>query len=122
MAFQYSSKDPQASLNKVRIILEKIIRKVYAHEVGEERDELMIGAALRDPLLRNAIERRILSRMNAIRSMSYLAVHGEHVTPKDAMQSIDNLCDVMEWYINKYDVASGAKSQIWFKKRTFIYS
>jgi len=112
VAFKYSSTDPQASLNKVRIILEKIIRRVYKNEVGEPPEELMIGAALRDPQLRSAIDRRILSKMNAIRSMSNLAVHGEYVTTKDAMHSIDNLCDIMDWYMNKYEIASQ-----YYKKR-----
>jgi hypothetical protein len=109
MAFHYSSKDPQASLNKVRIILEKIVRKIYAHEVGEEREDLMLGAALRDPRMKQAIERRILSKMHSIRSMSNLAVHGERVTANDAMKSIDNLCDVMDWYIGKYDTEEKKK-------------
>jgi len=105
-AWQYSSTDPQASLNKVRIILEKIVKRVYAIEIGEEPGDLMIGSALRDPVFRKNIERRIHSKMNAIRSMTNLAVHGEHVTANDALHSLDNLCDVMEWYIFKYESGS----------------
>src|SRR5262249_52700096 len=45
---------------------------------------------------------RISARMNAIRDMGNLGPHGEVVEPQDAMRVLEDLCEVLEWYEQRY--------------------
>jgi tetratricopeptide (TPR) repeat protein len=103
LALEYVTKDPQSSLTKSRIVLEKILNKIYEIEMKKEPKKLEIGYILNDNQFTRNIDRRILSRMNSVRDMANLGAHGEEVMPKDATRVLDDLCEVVEWYLKKYE-------------------
>lgn len=101
-AFNYINSDPSGSLNKTRIVMEKILVDIYQREMEVPPKKPMIGEILKDNQFTRKIERRILSRMHAIRDMSNLGTHGEKVHPEDAIDILDNLTEVIKWYFGKY--------------------
>jgi hypothetical protein len=101
-ALDYIQEDPPSSLTKSRTILEQILLNIYKLEMNQEPKKFEIGALLNDNQFTRKIDRRIVSRMNAIRDMCNLGVHGENVNPKDAKIVLDNLCEVLEWYFENY--------------------
>jgi hypothetical protein len=101
-ALKYISNDPEGSLGKSRTILEKILLDVYKIEMNSEPKKFELGAMLNDNQFTRKIQRNIVSRMNAIRDMANLGVHGEIVNDKDAKDVLNNLCEVIEWYIDNY--------------------
>ena len=101
-ALEYIENDPHSSLTKSRTILEQIILNVYELEMGQEPKRIELGAVLTDNQFTRKIDKRIISRMNSIRDMCNLGVHGEKVFSKDAKIVLDNLCEVLEWYFENY--------------------
>ena len=101
-AFNYLQSDPAGSLNKTRIVMEKILFDIYNHEMGEPPKKKLIGDILKNNQFTRKIERRILSRIHAIRDMSNLGTHGEMVYKEDAIDILDNLIEVIMWYFDKY--------------------
>jgi hypothetical protein len=101
-ALIYIDDDPHSSLTKSRTILEQILLNIYKLEMDQDPKKFEIGAILTDNQFTRKIDRRIVSRMNAIRDMSNLGVHGENVSPGDAKIVLDNLCEVLEWYFENY--------------------
>jgi HEAT repeat protein len=102
LALRYIQADAASSLTKSRIVLEKLLLRVYAAEMGREPRKPLLGDMLSDNQFTRKIERRILSRMNAIRDMANLGPHGDAVEPKDAASVLDALCEVMDWYLLRY--------------------
>jgi hypothetical protein len=82
--------------------MEKLLLKIYTIEMGQEPRKPLLGEMLADNQFSRKIERRILSRMNAIRDMGNLGPHGEPVEPSDAAKVLDDLCEVMDWYLGRY--------------------
>lgn len=105
-AFDYTHSDPQSSLTKVRIILEKIVFDIYQSEMKIEPGEKSIGEILREEKFKKRITPNILSRINSIRTMSNIATHGNEVTVNDAIDTLENLCEVFEWYLKRYKFKS----------------
>jgi hypothetical protein len=101
-ALEYIENDPQSSLTKSRTILEQILLNIYKLEMGQEPKRIELGAILTDNQFSRKIDKRIISRMNSIRDMCNLGVHGEKVISKDAKIVLDNLCEVLEWYFENY--------------------
>ena len=64
---------------------------------------------LTDNLFTRRIDRRILSRMNAIRDMGNLGPHGESVEPSDAARVLDDLCEVLDWYLRRYSLSTAPR-------------
>lgn len=102
-ALDYLSSDPQSSLTKSRVILEKLLLQLYRGTMTREPARPMIGDMLSDRAFTAALPRRIVARMNAIRDMSNLGPHGEEVDATDAMRVMRDLIDVLEWYVSHYD-------------------
>lgn len=98
-ALLYLSRDPQSSLTKSRIVLEKILFQILNDLLGRSPKRPMIASMLEERQLLEKIPRRILNRMNSIREMSNLGPHGEHVTQADASRVMADLLDVLEWYV-----------------------
>jgi hypothetical protein len=94
--------DAGSSLTKSRIVMEKLLIKIYTIEMGQEPRKPLLGDMLLDNQFTRKLERRIVARMNAIRDMSNLGPHGETVEPGDAARVLDDLCDVLEWYLGRY--------------------
>ncbi len=71
-ALAYLSSDPQSSLTKCRIVLEKILTSIYIYEMGKEPSKGMIGNILSDKAFAVKIPPRIRARMNFIREIANL--------------------------------------------------
>jgi hypothetical protein len=105
LALQYVQRDPGSALTKARSILEKLLVRVYTAEMVQEPRKALLGDMLVVNQFTRKIVRRILSRMNAIRDIGNLGPHGESVEPSDAARALDDLCEVLEWYLGRYTVA-----------------
>jgi hypothetical protein len=101
LALQYIRSDAASSVTKSRLIMEKLLERVYLDEMGREPRKAMLGDMLADNQFTRRIERRIIARMNAIRDMGNLGPHGEKVHPGDAARVLDDLCEVLDWYISR---------------------
>jgi len=101
LACAYTQVDPASSLTKSRIVMEKLLLDVYVHEMGHEPRKPLLGDMLADNQFTRKIERRILSRMNAIRDMANLGPHGEAVEASDASRVLDDLCNILDWYVDR---------------------
>jgi hypothetical protein len=99
LAYRYIQPDAASSLTKSRIILEKLLVQVYVKEMGKEPRKPLLAEMLADNQFTSKIERRILSRMNGIRDLGNLGPHGENVEPSDAARVLDDLCEVLDWYL-----------------------
>ena len=102
LALEYVPKDPSASLTKSRVILERLLLSIYSHEIKAEPKRKELGHILNDNQFTRRIERRILSRMQSVRDMGNLGSHGESVNSHDAIRVLIDLCDIIEWYCDKY--------------------
>ena len=107
-ALHYIRPDPGSSLTKARAVLEKLLSTVYATEMGRDPRRPLLGDMLIDNQFTRKVERRILARMDAIRGLSNLGPHGESVEPSDVTRVLDDLCDVLEWYLRRYAVTPPA--------------
>jgi hypothetical protein len=101
LALSYIRSDAGSSLTKSRLVLEKLLVVVYTSEMGQEPRKPLLGDMLVDNQFTRRIERRILSRMNAIRDMGNLGPHGDAVEPSDASRVLDDLCEVLEWHLRR---------------------
>jgi hypothetical protein len=110
-ALNYIKPDAASSLTKSRVILEKVLIRTFTVEMGKEPRKPLLGDILADNQFTRRIERRILSRMNAIRDMANLGPHGEPVEPKDAFRVLDDLCEVLNWYLQRYGEGSEIKPE-----------
>jgi hypothetical protein len=103
LAFRYVHSDAGSSLTKSRLVMEKVLLRIFTLEMGHEPRKPLLGEMLADNQFTRKIERRIVSRMNAIRDMGNLGPHGEPVEPSDATKVLDDLCDVLDWYLRRYN-------------------
>lgn len=102
-ALGYLSSDPAGSLTKSRVVLEKVLVALFREAMKKEPPRPMIGEMLADKAFLATIPRRIAARMNAIRDMSNLGPHGEHVDATDAVRVMRDLIDVLDWYVTHHD-------------------
>jgi Domain of unknown function (DUF4145) len=105
-ALRYIGSDAASSLTKSRVVLEKLLVQVFKAETGREPRKPLLADMLSDNQFTRGLERRVLSRMNAIRDMANLGAHGEVVNPSDASRVLGDLCDVLDWYLTRYGPAS----------------
>jgi len=94
--------DAASSLTKSRIVLEKLLIRLYVLEMSKEPRKPLLGDILADNQFTRKIERRILARMHSIRDMGNLGPHGASVEPSDAARVLEDLCEVLEWYLQNY--------------------
>ena len=71
-SLDYVASDPQSSLTKCRIVLEKVLRCIYAQEMLRQPTGAMVGNILSDKDFVGRLPRRMLARMNAIRDIANL--------------------------------------------------
>lgn len=101
LALRYVESDAGSSLTKSRIVLERVVIDVYVAEMGREPRKPMLAEMLLDNQFTRKLERRIVARMNAIRDLANLGPHGEAVESSDAAKVLDDLCEVLEWYLRR---------------------
>jgi formylglycine-generating enzyme required for sulfatase activity len=107
-AVQYIQSDPKSSLTKSRIVMEKLVLQVYTAEMGHEPRKSLTGGLLGDNQFTRKIEPRIVKRMNSVRDFGNLGPHPEDAETSDAVRVLDDLCEVLEWYLRRYGgTASG---------------
>jgi hypothetical protein len=100
-ALDYIDPDPGSSLTKSRGVLEKILIELYRAEMGQDPRKPMLAEMLVDNQFTRKLERRLVSRMDAIRDLANLGPHLEGVKPSDAELVLNNLCEVLEWYVQR---------------------
>src|SRR5437868_9072627 len=84
LALSYVESDASSALTKIRIVLERTVVELYTREMGEPPKKPLLGDMLANTQFSKRIERRILSRMHAVRDMANLGAHGEAVLGHDA--------------------------------------
>lgn len=102
LALHYVRNDAGSSLTKSRLVLEQLLIRIYVIEMDHEPRKPMLGDMLNDNQFTRKIERRIVSRMNSIRDLGNLGPHGERVEASDAARVLEDLCDVIDWYLRSY--------------------
>jgi hypothetical protein len=102
LAFHYIRSDPKSSLTKSRLVLETLVLKVFTTEMGHEPRKPLLGEMLNDNQFTRKIEKRIVSKMNAIRDMGNVGPHPGAAESSDAEKVLDDLSDVMDWYRQRY--------------------
>jgi hypothetical protein len=80
------------------MVMEKVLVRLFTAEMGREPKKPLSADMLADNQFTRKIERRIHSRMNAIRDMGNLGPHGEAVRASDARRVLEDLCEVLDWY------------------------
>lgn len=105
-ALSYLDSDPQSSLTKCRIVLEKILNRIYFYEMGKEHNKGMIGRILSDKDFSSKVPSRIRARMNFIREITNSGTHGEDVFEEDAIRVLQEIIFIVEWYVTNYDLYS----------------
>lgn len=111
-ALSYLDSDPQSSLTKCRIVLEKMLNSVYFHEMGKEPNKGMIGNILFDKEFASKIPSRIRARMNFIREITNSGTHGEDVAGEDAVRVLQEIIIITEWYVSNYDLYNQSRVEI----------
>lgn len=99
------NKDPGGSLTKSRIALEKTLFSLYRDMIDRPPKNMMIGPMLMNTEFKGRIPGRILARMNAVREISNLGSHGGEVYEEDALRALQDLADILEWYVARRDGA-----------------
>lgn len=102
-ALSYALVDPKSSLNKSRNILETILNKIFVIEMQMEPKSNKLYDILKNNQFNKKIDRNIISRMNSIRDMGNLGSHGYLVTARDALDTLENVFEILEWYVKKYN-------------------
>jgi formylglycine-generating enzyme required for sulfatase activity len=111
LAFAYIHTDASGSLTKSRIVMEKLLISIYRVEMGQEPRKPLLAEMLTDNQFTRKIERRIVSRMNAIRDLGNLRPHGERVESSDAAKVLDELCEVLDWHCRRYSGTDSALAE-----------
>lgn len=102
-AVNYMENDPAGSLNKSRIVLEKVLFNVFVAEMETEPKRTESGFILNNNQFTRKIDARIVARMKSVKDMGNLGTHGEPVLNEaDALRVLTDLCDILEWYIENY--------------------
>ena len=100
----YIQSDPESSLAKSRTILEKVLIDMYSREMSKEPQGLTIEKIIGETQFANKIQRNIVSRIRLIQNMGNIGVHHDFVTTEDALDTLDNVCTVLMWYLERYDL------------------
>jgi polar amino acid transport system substrate-binding protein len=110
-ALAYVESDPHSSLTKSRTVLERIVLDLFHREMGREPRKPLLGDMLIDREFAARVDRRILSRMHAVRDMANLGPHGEHVDSSDASRVLADLIEILEWYVERYGPYAGEEAE-----------
>lgn len=106
--------DPAQALGCCREALEQVLAAVYRREL--HRDLPSGHDPLEDPSFTRRLERRIVLRMWSARAFVGLAPGAEpgpreHIESADAARALQDLCELLEWYLSRYPQDSGLLKQ-----------
>jgi hypothetical protein len=96
--------DPESTIVKSRVILEKVTKDLYT-KVGVEipKKATELGGMINNNQFTNKLPSRIVLRMNSVREFGNLGAHDKGpVSESDAIDCIKCLIEVLEWYCETY--------------------
>lgn len=102
-SYSYLAIDPQISLTKCRIFLERMLTSIYIQEMGDQPIKSMIGNLLSDKNFAQKLPPRIRARINFARDIANAGVHGGAVDYEDAEHALRDVVYTVEWYVTHYD-------------------
>jgi len=96
--------DPKASLNKSRMVLERIVKEVYRRELGEDPRKRSIGEILSSKPFRDKVSSRVLKWMGVVQDWGNQGSHADGVSiyADDARVALEALAQVLGWYCDEY--------------------
>jgi hypothetical protein len=106
LAYDLMEKDPPLALAKIRMTLETVISKIYQQEKEHTPKTINLRSLLKTDFIHRVVDKRIITRMHTIRSIGNIGIHDGAVNAEDAKMGLENLCDVMDWYFEKYETES----------------
>lgn len=98
LSYTYAQSDAQASLTKCRILLEQLLPEIIKKQGLTPNSTSSINENINQLRHEGNVEQRIITKMHSIRVMANLGAHGEKVLPRDALNTLDNLCDIVQWH------------------------
>ncbi|MDY0062903.1 MAG: DUF4145 domain-containing protein, partial [Myxococcota bacterium] len=103
-ALEYVQDDPKASLNKSRMVLERIVKEVYRRELGEDPRKRSIGEILSSKPFRDKVSSRVLKWMGVVQDWGNQGSHADGVSiyADDARVALEALAQVLGWYCDEY--------------------
>jgi hypothetical protein len=101
-ALRYVTEDPQISLTKSRIVLERVLQSVYPSVTGRNIGRATLGNILNDKEFSAKVCGRVRARMNLIRELANLGPHGGRATEEDSTLVLRVLVDVLDWCAATY--------------------
>jgi hypothetical protein len=101
--------DPEMSLTRARKVLEYIVRQVYESRTGEEAGTRPLENLLQRLTRDGHLPRKLAAYANAVRELGNVGTHAfEPVTPRDVLQSLNQLLQIVEWYFEQSGPAPAA--------------
>jgi hypothetical protein len=99
-ALEYAHSDPGASLVKTRQVFEKVLLDAYSQQsVPPKRSA--INGILCDTQFTQGLDPRVFARMRHLQELGNIAAHGHKVLPADATRALEDVCEVVEWYLTQ---------------------
>jgi len=96
--------EPESTIVKCRVILEKIIKDIYSRiglEISKKAIEL--GGLLNNNQFTRNLPPRIVVRMNSVRGFGNLGAHDKGiVTRTDAIDCLNCMVEILEWYCHAF--------------------
>lgn len=96
--------DPESTVVKSRVILEKVTKELYA-KLGMElpKKAIELGGMINNNQFTNQLPARIVLRMNSVREYSNLGAHDKGpVTASDALDCLNCLVEILTWYCEEH--------------------
>jgi hypothetical protein len=106
----YAKIDPHSSLNKTRSVLEKLLADVHATSIGPIGRPASLMELIANTQLSKLIPSRIRARMQGIQALGNLGSHLGDVTASDAQRGLEDLREIIDWYLTLRSPRADEKS------------
>ncbi|RLB68924.1 MAG: hypothetical protein DRH07_11780 [Deltaproteobacteria bacterium] len=96
--------EPESTIVKCRVILEKIIKDIYSRiELEIPKKAIELGGLLNNNQFTRNLPSRIVVRMNSVREFGNLGAHDKGlVTKSDAIDCLKCMVEILEWYCHEF--------------------
>lgn len=96
----YTITDPSSAFMKIRQVFEELLQDAWNKDIDDEPPTMyeIINYISRG----DGFSKRVLNRMNSLRTLCNLAVHGGEVNSRDVIMGISLLSEILEWYGTEY--------------------
>lgn len=105
--------EPKTSATKARTVLEGVVAKTYLKTMSKEPKICQIGSMLAENQFTKRIgDEIIINKMRNVQNYGNSSVHVKidedvlpppNLPPKDAKKILDDLCDVLDWYLRTHE-------------------